>query len=318
MCILTVLLTFLASHRLYVTMVQPTYKVSKRLLKELLTEERYSKLRSFYHKTYRHLTNPKLPGFLSKLPDFIILGAQKCGTSSLYSYLSYHPQVIPASRKKVHFFDNNFDKGAQWYRKHFPSVVRMVSGEYITGEASPYYLYHPRVARRISNVVPDAKLIILLRDPVDRAISHYWHEVTYCEAEELPMKEAIEREEKRLEGEEERLLSEKDYYSFKHQHFSYLSRGKYISQIERFREHFDDESILIIKSERFFEETQNVYDDVTDLLNIDRYIIDVAETKMEGEYKRDTPQSIRSSLEEYYSEQKDQIEEELGISFEQS
>lgn len=295
-------------------MSEPTHQVSKRLLRKLLPEKRYSELRSVYHKA-RHRSTNLLQGFLSALPDFIILGAQRCGTSSLYSYLTSHPQVIPASRKEVHFFDNNFDKGELWYRKHFPSVVRMLSGEYITGEASPYYLYHPHVARRISEVIQDPKLVVLLRDPVDRAISHYWLEVNQCENEDLTMEDAFEREDKRLKAEKERLILDEGYYSFNYQHFSYLDRGKHLQQIERFKRYFDEEQILVIKSESLFEETQSTYEKVTDFLNIERYILDLTDARNTGKYDRETPQQIRNRLEEYYSDQKVRIEEELGISF---
>jgi hypothetical protein len=191
----------------------------------------------------------------------------------------------------------------------------MSSGEYITGEASPYYLYHPHVARRVFSVVPDPKLIVLLRDPVDRAISHYWHMVN-SGREDLSIEEAFECEPERLEDEKYKLHSSEGYYSFNHQMFSYLDRGKYLEQIERFREYFDEGRILILKSERLFNETQDTYNEVTDFLGIDRHTLDVKETKNEGEYKRETPISILRRLEEYYSEQKAQIEEELGIRFE--
>ena len=110
------------------------------------------------------------------LPDFLIIGAQKCGTSFLYRFLVKHPHVKSAFVKEVHYFDLNFAKGNNWYRSNFPLQVRNTR-TYITGEASPYYLFHPHAARRASMVVPDAKLLILLRNPVDRAHSHYQHQV---------------------------------------------------------------------------------------------------------------------------------------------
>src|SRR5579885_2674785 len=117
------------------------------------------------------------------LPDFIIIGTQRGGTTSLYAYLGQHPQIAPAVIKEVHFFDNNYERGVGWYRTQFPfliekSIAKNIGQQnFITGEASPYYLFHPHVPERAAKVVPGAKLIVLLRNPIDRAYSHYYHEV---------------------------------------------------------------------------------------------------------------------------------------------
>ena len=106
------------------------------------------------------------------LPDAVILGAQKSGTSSLHNYLVQQPGVIEPLRKEVHYFDVNFGRGESWYRAHFGRL-----GEPgLNLDSSPYYLFHPAVPTRMRALLPDAKLIVLLRDPVRRAYSHYWHE----------------------------------------------------------------------------------------------------------------------------------------------
>lgn len=239
----------------------------------------------------------------------------KCGTSSLYSYLSHHPQVVPPNRKEIHFFDNNYEKGVGWYRSHFPSVFKVKLGKYVTGEASPYYLYHPCVAKRISEVAPNVKLIALLRDPVDRAISHYWHEVNKGR-EDLRMEEAFEREEERLGDEKKKLKKCDGYHSFNHQHFSYLDRGNYVGQIEKFSGKFPEENILLLKSESLFYNTKKTFRDVEDFLGIDRVEMDIGETRNEGEYGKEVPRHVRGRLEAYYRDQKAEIEENFGIRFE--
>src|SRR5437879_9845243 len=129
-------------------------------------------------KLYRGTTN-----WIRLLPDFIIIGTQRGGTTSLYSYLASHPSVGPASTKEVHFFDNKYTKGLAWYRAHFPSAIEKYYAEhiqkrkFITGESSPYYLFHPHVPKRVAKDVPHAKFIVLLRNPVDRAYSQYNHAV---------------------------------------------------------------------------------------------------------------------------------------------
>ncbi len=120
---------------------------------------------------YRRLTSGS-----RRLPDFIILGAQRAGTSSLYYYLSQHPQILPAVRKELHFFDDHYRRGLGWYRSQFPT--RGARGT-ITGEATPYYLSHPHAPARIQRLLPQARLIVLLRNPVERAISHYFFEVSH-------------------------------------------------------------------------------------------------------------------------------------------
>ncbi len=106
------------------------------------------------------------------LPDAVILGAMKSGTTSLHNYLVQHPGVIEPLRKEVHYFDVNLERGERWYRAHFGR-----EGEPgLNLDSSPYYLFHPAVPRRLHDLLPDAKLVVLLRDPVRRAYSHYWHE----------------------------------------------------------------------------------------------------------------------------------------------
>lgn len=293
------------------TLHASVYHLSKNLLKKLLNEEQYSYLR----KTYSRVKRRPLPGFLCALPDFIILGAMKCGTSSLYFYLASHPQVLTPTRKEIHFFDNNFEKGDGWYRSHFPAIAKMKFGGYVTGEASPYYLYHPHVAGRIYRKIPSVKLIALLRNPVDRAISHYWHQVNKGR-EDLPMEEAFEVEKERINADKERLKKEKHYYGFNHRHYSYLDRGNYVGQIERFERRFSSDQILILKSEELFFNTKETIEDVEDFLGIEKAGMDVGETRNKGEYGREAPKCVRDRLTAYYRDQMAQIEEKYGIRFE--
>lgn len=192
------------------------------------------------------------------LPDFLIIGAQRAGTTSLYRYLVQHPAVLPVVLTKgVHYFDTAFEKGVLWYRAHFPLeahaalLARRLGVAVKTGEGSPYYVFHPLAAERIARTVPDVKLILLLRDPVERAYSHYQHEVARG-FEHLPLREALEAEEERLAGERERMMTDPQYQSFAYQHHSYVARGRYLEQILRWRELFPREQLLILISEEFF------------------------------------------------------------------
>jgi hypothetical protein len=188
------------------------------------------------------------------LPDFLIIGAQKAGTSSLFRWLGESPGVELPEAKEVHFFDLQFDRGVDWYRDQFPAPASRARGrgKALTGEASPYYLFHPLAPERIKEVVPEVRLLALVRDPVDRAVSHYYHELGNG-FEDLPLAIALDREEERLSGEAERLRAEPGYVSHNHRHFSYQTRGVYADQLALWRSVFPAEQLLVSNSDRFFE-----------------------------------------------------------------
>lgn len=198
-----------------------------------------------------------LSSSLRVLPDFIIIGAQRSGSTSLYNYLIEHPDIIPGLMKEVHFFDNNYHRGANWYRSFFPldTIVRRMERDQqrrvITGEATPYYLFYPHAPKRVHATCPDVKLIVLLRNPVERAYSHYHHEVRLG-VEELPFAEAIEREKSHIPIETAKILEDENYRSFGHQNYSYLSRGIYIEQLEAWNAYFPRDNMLVLKSEELF------------------------------------------------------------------
>src|SRR5207248_7427804 len=148
-------------------------------------------------KLYRAATVP-----IRLLPDFLIIGTQRGGTTSLYRYLKAHPCIGATSNKDLHFFDRRFHKGLSWYRSHFPTKLEKAYAEQlrrltlVTGEASPSYLFHPHAPKRVAQVLPHVKLIVLLRNPVSRAYSQYHHAVELG-FETLSFAEAIEAEEER-------------------------------------------------------------------------------------------------------------------------
>jgi Sulfotransferase domain len=194
-------------------------------------------------------------------PTFLILGAQRCGTTFLYECLRAQPAVMGAREKEVHFFDLEFHRGLGWYRSHFPAsaVVRAraaaATSPVAVGEASPYYLFHPDVPRRVERYLPHARFVVLVRDPVDRAYSHYRHERALGH-ERLAFEEALEAEERRLAGEEQRLLTDERYVSFAHRHFSYFARGRYAVQLRRWFDRFPRDRFMVLASEALFSDPQ--------------------------------------------------------------
>jgi len=214
-----------------------------------------------------------LTNYMRVLPDFIIIGAQRCGSTSLYNYLIEHPGILPGLMKEVHFFDNHYKKGVNWYRSFFPRSTSMRNQDnnhqqrFITGEATPYYLFYPHAPRRIHTTIPDIKLIILLRNPVERAYSHYQHEVRLG-VENLTFAEAIEREKLDMPDEAAKILRDENYRSFSHQNYSYLSRGIYIEQLELWNRYFSMDSVLVLKSEDLFTNPGKAVEQTCDFLGV--------------------------------------------------
>lgn len=186
-----------------------------------------------------------LRGMVGTKPDFLIIGAQRCGTTSLYSYLTERRDVLPASEKELHFFDYWSKRGSRWYYAQFPLSVEKYAWRIvhrrktITGEASPSYLFHPHVPAKVQVMLPDAKLIALLRNPIDRAYSNYKYNVKVAyENATTSFEHALELEQERVGLERKRVMSDPDYYSFAHRMYSYKARGIYVDQLESWARYF--------------------------------------------------------------------------------
>jgi hypothetical protein len=181
------------------------------------------------------------------LPDFLIVGAMRCGTTSLSNFLSRQPRIGVARGKELHYFDRHHVLGLAWYAQHFEEL-----GKAIVGEATPNYLYKAEVPRRIADEIPNAKLVAILRDPVQRAESHYWHRVARAD-EPLPMLEALEAENERL-AEPARTFPE---------HVAYVDRSRYGEQLRRYQQWFPVDQMRIIILE---EVDRNPVEQMTSLL----------------------------------------------------
>lgn len=223
--------------------------------------------------TYGQLTAPA-----RMLPSFLICGGQRCGTTSLYRALAEHPAVMKAVwHKGVHYFDTSYERGPRWYRGHFPLRATAARIEARLGvrpqafESSPYYMYHPLAGARIARDLPGVRLLVLVRDPVERAYSQHAHEVARGFEEETDFARALALESRRLRGEEQRLAADPGYYSFSHQHHAYRARGEYIVHLHRLARLVGRDRIHVIDSGRFFTEPEPVYDDVLDFLGLPRF-----------------------------------------------
>jgi Glycosyl transferase family 2/Sulfotransferase domain len=215
---------------------------------------------------------------LRRGPDFVIVGAKRGGTTSLYNYLLEHPSIQPLFPgrqhiKGVHYYDSEYQRGRRWYRSHFPlaaggrQLVRPAVTPVMTGEASPYYLFHPLAAERLAADYPDIRIIITLRDPVERAYSHF-KERTHHRGETLSFEAGLAAEEERLRGEAERIIREPGYRSIAHEDHSYVAQGRYLDMLPRWFALFPREQFHIMVSEEFYANPERHVNEIWSFLGL--------------------------------------------------
>jgi hypothetical protein len=263
--------------------------------------------RLFFWWLFHRATSP-----LRVLHNFVIIGAMKGGTTSMFQYLAQHPHVHPPFRKEIKFFDIHYAKGLGWYRAHFPSWIKMRNGA-VTGEATPYYLFHPLAAERMAKVLPKAKLIIMLRNPVDRTYSHFSH-IKRVGREPLSFEDALAAEADRLVGETDRIVADPNYSTFMHGHYSYLARSRYAEQLPRWLEGFPREQMLILPSEEQTNSPAAAYQKALAFLGLNDWFPGQFNVFKQGSYEK-MPDDTRKRLVEYFRPYNQQLYDLLGMKF---
>lgn len=257
-----------------------------------------------------------VPSRLRALPDFLLIGVQKGGTSSLYSNLIKHPCVVPAHRKEVNFFshDINLVKGLKWYRDHFASTAylkyrRLARGRrVVTGEATPRYIFLPYVAERVATFLPNVRLIAVLRNPVSRAYSHY-HMAVRKNVETLPFDQAIEEARREVD----RIYS--SGFALPRTRADYLSRGLYADQLTQWFEHFPRQQILVLKSEDYYKDPQTTLKTALEFIGVDS---EGMAPYSRGRVREKYPpmnEGIRSQLREFFKPHNERLYELVGRDF---
>jgi hypothetical protein len=207
-------------------------------------------------------------------PSFIIVGAQRAGTTTLYRVLSDHPQVArPTVSKGIGYFDVKYDRGPRWYRGQFPlswRARRKHGPGVVTFESSGYYLFHPLAASRIARDLPGVRVVVLVREPVERAYSAHRHEQARGYESE-PFEAALDLEEERIAGEVDRIVADPSYESFHHRHHSYLARSRYSEQIDRFIELLGPDRVCIVDAEAFFDNPTAEFDRLRSWLGLSEW-----------------------------------------------
>jgi Sulfotransferase domain len=247
------------------------------------------------------------------LPDFLVIGAQRGGTTTLYDLLGQHPLVRGSRTKEVHYFDLHHERGQQWYRSNFPFQKPGSEGTWITGEASPFYLFHPLAPERARAEVPSARVLAVLRNPVDRAFSHYQHERAKGR-EPLKFTEAIREEQARTGSGWRRALSGAPATDRSLRSYSYLARGRYAEQIRRWLEHFPADQLMIVRSEDLFADPHQVMAAVFGFLSI-RPFPDLVARRLNERTYAPLDAGVRAELSDYFAEPNRELAELVGRDF---
>ena len=245
-------------------------------------------------------------------PAFLICGAQRSGTTSMYRTLSQHPAILKAvGHKGVHYFDTNYDRGMSWYRAHFPlqatawRIGRSTGLKPMTFESSPYYLFHPLAPQRIANDLPGVRIIVLLRDPVERAYSAHAHEIARGYETE-PFERALDLESSRVTGQSEQFLADPRHRSHEHQHQAYVARGRYVGQLERMAAAVGRDHLHVVDSDDFFADPEPAWREAVEFLGLPASPVPVFD-RHNARPRSPMPETLRARLRESFAADDDAL-----------
>ena len=253
------------------------------------------------------------------LPDFIIIGASRSGTTSLYEYLNQHPSIIRGVGKEIHYFDKNFGRGIKWYKSFFPTkrkkskLEEKHKGKCLTGESTPRYLYHHHAPKRVFQLLPNVKLIVVLRNPIDRAYSRYEQQAAVG-LEELSFEDAIEQEENRITDDMKKMEKDENFYSVYFYRKAYKTMGIYVNQLRRWFEYFPREQFLILKSEDLRSNPAQVYNQTIEFLGLPKHELDSFKAYRMRKYPT-LSEKTREKLSDFFRQYNEQLYQLLGRNF---
>ena len=268
----------------------------------------------------RHLTARYLSGLLGRCvlkPSFYLIGAQKSGTTSLFSHLIRHPCILEPLGKEIHYFYENYCRDRHWYESWFPSTSQKPpdsNGNCITGDGSTGYLFEPHTPARIRAYTPDAKFIAILRNPIERAYSAYQHEVRK-RGETRTFDEVVRDELGWMEKEYRNVLDHPLTFNRRFHFQSHLRRGYYAEQLKRWFELFPRDQFLILCGDEFFSDPGSIYERTIEFLSLPEYPLNGFKPHNVGGYCSKLSDETRQFLEEHYAPLNQELYDLLGIDY---
>ena len=274
----------------------------------------YSIGKSFYRAFFKIY-----PSSIHVLPDFIIFAEGRCGTTSLYEGIVDHPNVHHALQKEIYFFDAEFQRGVGWYKYHLPFVwkkfwsTKIQGKKFLTGEATPRYCVHPYASKRVYELIPKIKLIALLRNPIDKALSTY-HLQLANGRERLSFEDGLKEEESRIGGEMEKMEKDENYYSANFFRYSYLTRGIYVNGLKKWMNIFPGAQFFFQESESFFKNPSYALNQIYEFLNLPKFQAKQHTHYNSRKYPPMKPET-RKQLIEYFKPYNEELYKLIGKSF---
>jgi len=264
---------------------------------------------------YGNITSP-----IRILPDFLIAGFNRSGTHSLFEYMGQHPNINNASRREIHYFTLSFWRGLNWYKSYFPTKIHKKISEiktkekYLTGEATPHYIFHPLAIQRIKKLLPKIKIIVVLRNPIDNAYSHYQH-YKRGGIEKDDFEYAIKTDKERYEviTNQYKLDLIKEH-SLRNVKMPYVSYAIYVNHIKKLLEIIPRKQILFIKNEDLNEKPQDELKKIFQFLKLKEFSVIDLKKRNVGKYEEIKPET-RKELIKYFEPYNKQLENLLDMEF---
>lgn len=276
-----------------------------------LNIRKYSKSRQMFQKIKHQLIKRHyfaITGPQRVLPDFIIIGAMKSGTTSLYYNICEHPCILKAAYDEIGYFDVNYHLGLNWYRSMFPTnsqkkKIIQKYGKCLTGEDTPFYFWNIQAAKRIQKDLPNVKLIAILRNPIDRAYSEYQNGKRNG-TEKREFQDIISQE---IDEIENSLLSIEKCSK----NNAIVSRGIYSIQLELWKDKFEKNELLILQTEEFSQDINKVMSRVYEFLELPQHTVSKERKEKSFEYSK-MNEKTREILHEFYKPYNEKLFKFLG------
>ena len=273
--------------------------------KNSLKVDIYRKIR--YNLLQRHIYG--LTSSFRVLPDFLVIGSKRCGTTSLYEYLGQHPCIKKSSHDHIGFFDDNFHLGMGFYKSFFPTIFEKMffefkNGKLLTNDVTSSYIQNSQTATKIFQTLPNTKIIAILRNPIDRAYSEY--------NLDLRANPDIQSFETIIQNEIDNMGNKNDDEVIKNKH--YLKKGIYFDQLKPWFKLFPKKNILILSTEKFGKDTNNIFNIIFEFLNLENYNIENSKRMQKGTYTK-LNSKTREKLLKFYKLKNNQLYDLINEKF---